>query len=117
RRGSGVRSPRAMANRRPGAACRDGGAVPLVLVRLLLGLPCPLRSLARRKHRGRARRPDRPRGRSGSACRLLQHAAVDEREGGWARSVHARLLAGFSPPTPHPRAARPPPPPTPPSPP
>src|SRR5262249_30161444 len=96
RRGSGVRSPRAMANRRPGAACRDGGAVPLVLVRLLLGLPCPLRSLARRKHRWRARRPDRPRGRSGSACRLLQHAAVDEREGGWARSVHACLLALLS---------------------
>src|SRR5262249_56180844 len=45
---------------------------------------------------GRARRGDRPRQGPDAAGCLFQHAAVDEREGGWARSVHARLLALLS---------------------
>src|SRR5262249_31981003 len=96
RRGSGVRSHRAMANRHRRATCRDGGAVPLVLVRLLLGLPGPLRRPARWKHRWRARRPDRSGARSTAVGGFFQHAAVDEREGGRPRSVHACLLALLS---------------------
>src|SRR5262249_39830066 len=78
------------------ASTGDGGLVPPFLVRLLLGLPRPFRDLARRKHRRRARRGDRPRQGPDAAGCLFQHAAVDEREGGWARSVHARLLALLS---------------------